>query len=58
MKPKTKPALVLVVRDPRNAKLDYALPARRAEELFRLGKLLWNMDLRSYVTPDRYAQVQ
>lgn len=49
---------VQVILDPQNPKLDYILPANRAEKLLAQGKLLWDMAAVTFTTPDRYAQVR
>lgn len=55
---KTNKAIALVICDPRNPKLDYTLPLKRAEELLAQGKLLWDLTAATFTTPDRYAQVR
>jgi len=59
MKPQApRPRLVAVIRDCKNPKLDYALPAARAEKLFAQGVLLWDMAHRAFVTRDQWAMPQ
>ena len=52
--------LTLVIRDPSNSKLDYALPAARAEFLFYQGKLKMAQVYNgrwTFCTPDPYSKV-
>ena len=52
--------LTLVIRDPSNSKLDYTLPAARAEFLFYQGKLKMAQVYNgrwTFCTPDPYSKV-
>lgn len=42
--------MALIIRDPRNPKLDYALTRKRAEALLWAGKLRWDSAHRAYRT--------
>ena len=44
-------ATVKVIRDCRNGRLDYKLPAARAKELYAAGKLQWDLTNGTYCTP-------
>jgi hypothetical protein len=43
-----KPEMVRVIRDCQNADLDYLIPKEKAVELFKAGKLAWDLDNRMY----------
>ena len=49
---------VRVIRDARDTALDYFLPAERARELFRQGKLLYDMTNDCYCTHNRWEVVR
>ena len=52
--------LTLVIRDPSTSKLDYTLPAARAEFLFYQGKLKMAQVYNgrwTFCTPDPYSKV-
>ena len=48
-----QPLLVRVIRDERDARLDYKLTKQRVETLLASGALLWDMTNKAYCTPRR-----
>ena len=43
--------MVRVIRDPRNASLDYLLSLEEARSMLRQGKLFWDIANECYCTP-------